>query len=553
MKILVITGNLAAPLVKNMAKKIIAKKPEDEIIVHVADTQIAAFLTPNRIIKEIKNSYSSDLEEIDMIIVPGLIRKPSTEIAEALGVPTFKGPTDAADLEMVFELINEIELSETKTADRLIEEEKQKKAIEFIYSFESDIKLREKLLKKPNNILVGKLAIGEDFPMRVLAEIANAPSLTKEELISKAKYFCDNGADMIDIGMIAGENMSHKIPELIAILREVIGDRPLSIDTLNPNELKVAIQHDIDLVLSLDLGNYNEVLPLLKEKAIPAVLLPTNYKKGFVSHKPHERVEAMNELIEKCQGIDVIVDMVLDPINSNSIVDSIVACREFKKNDKKSRDLPLFFGVGNVTELLDVDSPGVNSLLSGIAMELGASVLFTPDESGKTWNSVYELAISSKMMFLAKNRGSIPKDLGLNLVLFKDKKKRQKEIAIESSGAIGDIDGKNNVPVYIAENDPKFVHDSEGSFKINVIHGTRYDKSKIIVTHFKKGIADLAIEGTDYRKIYNEILERNLLSQFEHAAYLGAELQKAEIAMITGKEYIQDFELFKKPLIFDNF
>ena len=33
----------------------------------------------------------------------------------------------------------------------------------------------------------------------------------------------------------------------------------------------------------------------------------------------------------------------------------------------------------------------------------------------------------------------------------------------------------------------------------------------------------------------------------EHAAYLGSELQKAEIAMITGKDYIQDFDLFKKP------
>ena len=28
---------------------------------------------------------------------------------------------------------------------------------------------------------------------------------------------------------------------------------------------------------------------------------------------------------------------------------------------------------------------------------------------------------------------------------------------------------------------------------------------------------------------------------------LGAELKKAEIAMITGKEYVQDFDLFKNP------
>ena len=38
----------------------------------------------------------------------------------------------------------------------------------------------------------------------------------------------------------------------------------------------------------------------------------------------------------------------------------------------------------------------------------------------------------------------------------------------------------------------------------------------------------------------------------EHAAYLGSELQKAEIAMLTGKEYVQDFELFKNPDQFKN-
>ncbi len=68
--------------------------------------------------------------------------------------------------------------------------------------------------------------------------------------------------------------------------------------------------------------------------------------------------------------------------------------------------------MGNVTELLDSDSVGVNALLGGIAMELGASVLFTPEESGKTIGSVNQLSITSDMMFLAKNRGSYPEGSG---------------------------------------------------------------------------------------------------------------------------------------------
>lgn len=117
--------------------------------------------------------------------------------------------------------------------------------------------------------------------MRVLAEIANAPFLSKEALINKCQYFIDSGADMIDIGMAAGEDFSHKVPELINTLRPVVGDKPLSIDTLNTKEIKVAAENGIDFVLSLDLGNQAEIIDILKEKDIPAVLLPTNFSKGI--------------------------------------------------------------------------------------------------------------------------------------------------------------------------------------------------------------------------------------------------------------------------------
>jgi len=528
MKILIVTGKLAFPLVKK-----IADDSDKEVIVYRADTQIAAFLTPKMIIKELKSFYKEKLDDVDIILTPGLMRKSTDEIAKSLNIPTFKGSTDGADLGMVLDLIEELELSTSKAADKLIEEEKRKQALKFIEDFENNHEMKEELLKKPNNILVGNLAVGEDFPMRVLAEIANAPILSKEELVNKAKYFLANGADMIDIGMIAGEDFSHQIPLMIDTLRPIMKGKALSIDTLNPDEIKVAIEHGIDLVLSIDLGNNKEILPLLKKHNIPAVALPTDFSKGKIPHSPTERVESMDQLRKLCQSndVEIIADLILDPINSTSIVDSIIACRQFHDLHK----VPLFFGVGNVTELLDTDSVGVNALLAGIAMELGASILFTPEESGKTHGSVYELAIASKIMFLAKNRTSIPKDLGINLLLFKDKKKR------------GELFEEFDVPVKMGKESLKFSLDPEGSFKIRVEHGVIPEDSKIIVTHFKKAIPDLAIEGTYTREIYDEIIRRGLVSRLEHAAYLGAELQKAEIAMITGKEYVQDFELFKRP------
>ena len=533
MRILIITGDLAYPLIKN-----VVKDSKEDIIVHVADTQVAAFLTPNQIIKEVKTNFSNQLDDIDMILVPGLIKKGTRQITKELGIPTFKGSTDGADLLMVINLLEKISLSEDKPADKLIEEEKRKEAFKFIENFENDEKNIEKLLKKPNNILIRNLPVGEDFPMRVLSEIANAPFLSKQELINKCQYFVDSGADMIDIGMAAGEDFSDKIPELINTLRPIVGDRPLSIDTLNPNEIKVAAENGIDFVLSLDLGNNSEVQEILKEKDIPAVLLPTNFSQGISPKTPLERVEAMRQLIKDTEGLRYVADLILDPVNSSSIVESIIACHEFHKTNPA----PMFFGVGNVTELMDADSGGVNVLLAGIGMELGVSILFTPEESGKTRGSVYELAIASKMMFLAKHRKSIPKDLGINLVAFKDKHKRNDIIS-------NNIDG---IPKTRRDEPLKFVRDKAGSFKISVDYGTTVSKSKIIATHFKKNEPDLVIEGQSAKEIYEEIIKKDLVKRIEHAAYLGSELQKAEIAMVTGKDYVQDFDLFKNPDEFKN-
>lgn len=519
MKILIVTGKLASKLVKKVSNQF-----DHDVNVYTVDTPIAAFLTPKKIIAELEKLEDGFLKSLDMIITPGLLRKDVSPIKDKTDIPTFKGPKDAADLGIVLEMVEKLELSPKISADKLIEDELKRRALEFIDNFEKDHKNVQKLLRKPENILVGKLPVGEDFPMRVLAEIANAPLLSREDLLKRAEYFVRNGADMVDIGMMAGENMAENIPGMVKILKENLGNIPVSIDTLNPLEIETAVEAGVDLVLSLDLGNYGEVLPLMEDEKIPAVILPTDFSKNWTPKTVEERVDALEELREKCGNIEVIADLILDPINSQSIVESIMACHEFKTRNR----IPLFFGVGNVTELLDVDSVGVNALLSGIAMELGASILFTPEESGKTMGSVKELSISSDMMFLAKNRGSIPKDLGINLLVLKDKRRRET------------VSEEIQVPVVEGEIDPKFAQDPAGSFKITVAEGV------ITAVHYQDMQPELAITGKTAKQIYDEILKRGLISRMEHATYLGSELEKAEIASKLGKNYVQDFPLFKK-------
>lgn len=528
MKILIITGKLASQLVKRETSK-----SEHDIYVHVINTPIAAFLTPKRIVEEIRkygvnnldNSNKNlifNIKSFDIILTPGLIRKDVNYIKEKIGVKTYKGPKDAADIGIVLEMMDKLVLSSIIPADKLIEDELRKRALKSIEEFENNDKKIHKLLKKPENILVGKLPVGQDFPMRVLAEIANAPLLSEYELLKRAEYFVKSGADMVDLGMIAGETKVEHIPGMVTLLKKHL-DVAISIDTLNPVEIKSAVEAGVDLVLSLDHGNYEEALPYIEEKNIPAVILPTDYNKNWVPETVDDRVKSLEEIRRKCNNIDVLADLILDPINSTSIVDSILACRQFKEKNHE----PIFFGVGNVTELLDADSVGVNALLSGIAMELGASVLFTPEESGKTIGSVRELTISSKMMFLSKNRNSIPKDLGINLVLFKDK--RRSDIIPEEF----------DIPIIEAIEDYKFRHDPLGSFKIMVEDG------QIKVIHYLKMKPQIAIKGNTAKAVYDEILKRKLISRMEHATYLGSELEKAEIASKIGKNYIQDFPLFK--------
>jgi dihydropteroate synthase-like protein len=518
MKILIVTGKLANKLVKQASLK-----SEHEVEVYTFEIPIAAFLTPQKIIEGIKALPEDKLQSLDLILTPGLIRKDVGPIADAFGIPAYKGPKDAADLGIVLEMIEKLELSPQIPADKLIEDELRRRALQYIEDFERNEENTKKLLEKPENILVGNLPVGEDFPMRVLAEIANAPLLSPEELLKRGKYFVKSGADMVDLGMIAGENMSSKISAMVKLLKENL-NVPVSIDTLQPEEIKVAADAGVDMVLSLDHGNYQDVLPHLKDNNIPAIILPTDYKRNWVPENWEERVESLEKLMELCSGIDVIADPILDPINSTSMVDSLLACRRFKKRNK----IPLFFGVGNVTELLDVDSVGVNAILAGVAMELSASILFTPEESGKTRGSVKELAISSDMMFLARKRGSVPKDLGINLLVFKDKRRSE---PIEEEFDVPEVEGSANY---------QFIQDPAGSFKIN-LKGTQ-----IWAVHYLNMMPTMVIKGHTSKEVYDEIIKRNLVSRIEHAAYLGQELEKAEDALKLGKDYVQDFPLFRR-------
>jgi len=71
----------------------------------------------------------------------------------------------------------------------------------------------------------------------------------------------------------------------------------------------------------------------------------------------------------------------------------------------------------------------------------------------------------------------------------------------------------------------------------------------IVALHYastKMEKPDKIIKGKTADAVYAKIIELGLVSREDHVAYLGSELAKAEIALRTGKEYIQDRAMFTK-------
>jgi dihydropteroate synthase-like protein len=221
----------------------------------------------------------------------------------------------------------------------------------------------------------------------------------------------------------------------------------------------------------------------------------------------------------------------LDPIGSPGFVESVVSFHEFRRIEP---ELPLFCGIGNVVELLDADTIGVNALAAGVASELGISLLLTTEVSDKCRGCVKELATAAKMMFLSKKRGSVPMDLGIDLLSLKDR--RFLEEAHEPSCEMGASELLTCPARQVSM-------DLKGCFKIMIDRKV----GKIVAIHYPmhtRDKPDFFVNGETAQEIYRTLIASNLIENLDHSAYVGYELGKAEIALRTGKSYVQDSTLF---------
>lgn len=483
-KVLLVTGRLAEAQVKAFAKG---------ADVLVADVDVASFITPQMLLGAVPRGY-------DLILIPGAITADFREAERALGTDIRLGPKHAADLRAVLRHLSEgqIQLSRTVPACQLMEGKMREEALGQVERLEAEAHA---------GLQIRGLKIGGNSRMKVLAEIVDATRCSPAVLKKRIRYYEEQGADMIDLGI----PLDADAPQVKATLQTAkkATNLPLSIDTIRPELILAGLEAGADLLLSLNGSNLAAVGEAVARAGIPAVVISGP---GNIS---------LEENLKRAQkaGISIIADPVLDP-PLQGLAFSLQKYLLFRQDHP---DIPLFFGAGNVTELMDADTVGVNALLAALGEEIGASILFTPEYSGKAAGSVHELALASKMMLLARLRRTPPKDLGLDLLILKEKRRLPEEAVPET--------------IQEAQEGHKYEPDGRGGFRIFLAGG-------LILAQNLAENGRVTVAGSNARDILNTLIDRDLVSRLDHAGYLGRELERAEIALRLKRNYVQDEALW---------
>ena len=430
---------------------------------------------------------------------------------------------------MILKHLETIKLSNKVAANKLLEiscensyEEITKEQIEIA---KNDLGFHTFFINKQ----ISDILIGRNLPPPIIAEIVNCPEKSNQEIIKKAKHYIESGADIIDIGCVANKSYPDRVKEIVNLIRNKFNVL-ISVDSMEKREILAAVDEGVDMILSLDLGNYKDFLNIPRD--IPIVILPTNIKSAYFPKEPEIRVKNLFKLTQELRQ-EGFKKLIADPLLETPIVPGICNSleayflykKQVLKEENKKLELPLFFGVSNVVELMDIDSVGINGLLASIAIELDMGVLFTVEHSTKLMGGVAELKESVKLNYVSKFKKTPPINHGIKI--FKAKGK--------TSQKIPDIDKIK--AVFVKKYDLGYTPDKKGYFKFYVNH---YAKEIYAVFFSNDNVLLRTLIGSSAEALGKKILELNLTNSLAHSNYIGRELSRAELCLTFGKPFIQD-------------
>ena len=326
------------------------------------------------------------------------------------------------------------------------------------------------------------------YKIKIFAEIVDAPNMTVDQIVKKALKYKKEGANIIDLGCLPDTEFKH-LEESIKALKKL--KFKVSVDSADNKELLRGGKAGADYILSLNENNLNIAD---KINSIP-VLIPS---------KPGD-LKSLYRAIElfKKKKKPFLADSILDPINYG-FTESINRYRELRK---KYPDVEILMGTGNVTELTDADTSGMNALLIGIASELNINNVLVVQVSDHTLKVVEETDLARKIMYQSKKDNSLPVGYDTGLISLHEKKPFDKEKDIKETY--------------------KMIKDS--NFRIQI-------SEKGVHLFNKNGHYIEQDPFAFFPKI-------NLEEDGGHAFYIGVEIARAQTAWELGKKYVQDEEL----------
>jgi dihydropteroate synthase-like protein len=433
--VLFVTGRLAEPALRRVLADAALPFSCD---VRVLGITVAALMTTDWIARHLSASGALP-DGTDLVVIPGLCEGAPDVVAEACGVRVEKGPGDLREIPSHFG--------------------RENPAREY-----------------------------GAWDIEILAEINNAPRLTREALRAEADYFKRSGADVIDIGCTPGlafPALGDMVAELVAAGMRV------SVDSFEPDEIRTAVGAGAELVLSVNGSNIDVARDLAGTGALVVVVPDLG--------GPLESLEPSLDALQK-HGVGYAIDPILEPIG-HGFMRSLERYAEVRR---RYPDADMLMGIGNLTELTAADSTGVTAMLIAVCQELGIRAVLTTEVIPWARGAVREIDVARRLMYYAVTGRTIPKDVDDRLVTVKD-------------------------PIVLAYSEDELRALQAGITDPNFrIFADRDAVTVLNHEHF--------VRGTDIQEIFAELD----VDEPTHAFYLGQELARASLAMTLGKTYRQD-------------
>lgn len=427
--VLFLTGKLAEKQLCGILERM---QPEFSYTIHQLGVKVAALMTTDMIHRRLKDTFGAN-----RIIIPGRCRGDIEALSKHLDVPVERGPEELKDLPAYF----------------------------------------------------GKSAHPFDltrYRVKIFAEIVDAPTIGIDEILGRAVYYRNHGADVIDIGCLPNTDFPHMEAAIRALKQAGF---TVSIDSLNSGDLLRGGKAGADFLLSL----HESSLWIADEVPSIPVLIPER----------HEDLASLDRAIAimLAKKKPFIVDPILDPIHFG-FTQSIVRYHQVREQHP---DIEIMMGVGNITELTHADTAGMNALLLGICSELNINQILATEVSRHACRAVKEADLARRIMSAAKEQNSLPKHIDPGLMAV-----HEPSPFLNTEAEIRELAGMITDPSYRIQTSAEGVH------------------------IFNR---DGLYSATDPFELYPKLGVEN---DGGHAFYLGVELARAEIAWQLGKRYHQD-------------